>query len=121
MTNGKAMSTVTKTLMLPCGHKTQTHLLQTGGIQLGFVYNLHSYLEREKTGKQRQKKKGRGREWGVEMKDNQDVKTNSSCVFVFWLYRNEMNYPHYFTIILYSAVRQLCQNMSQLRFFILTP
>lgn len=58
MSNGKSMSRVTKTLMLPCGHKTATHLLETRGIQLGFVYNLHCHLEIER--KVGEKKKGQG-------------------------------------------------------------
>ena len=58
----KATSAVTKTLMLPCGHKTATHLLQTGGVQLSFVYNLHRNLERETEKKDRkaEREKGRG-------------------------------------------------------------
>lgn len=32
--------------MLPCGHAATTHLLQAGGIQLSFVYNLHRHLGR---------------------------------------------------------------------------
>lgn len=35
--------------MLPCGHGGTTHLLQAGGIQLSFVYNLHRHLGETET------------------------------------------------------------------------
>lgn len=62
------------------------------------------------TGKER---KG-GRQWDVEIKDNRDVKSNSSFAFVFWLYSeslcwSDLQYLHYF-----STLRRLCQNMSRL-------
>lgn len=35
--------------MLPCGQGGTTHLLQAGGIQLSFVYNLHGHLGETET------------------------------------------------------------------------